>query len=125
VNEAFRHFSDKAAQWAGSPWFFTLNIAVVLAWLAWGAVGGFSDTMQLVMTTGLTVTTQLLVILVQSTQNRDARAVHLKLDELIRALVEARTEIAQAEDMAEDEVERAIDEIKGSADAGAASAGAP
>jgi low affinity Fe/Cu permease len=115
VNEAFRWVAERAAAWAGSAWFFLANLLIVLVWLAWGVVAGFNDTMQLVMTTGLTVTTQLLVILIQATQNRDGRALHLKLDEILRATSEARTELSQAEDMAEDEVERAIDEIKGEA----------
>jgi low affinity Fe/Cu permease len=110
--EAFRRFSDRAAGWAGSPWFFLGNLAVVAVWLVYGAVAGFSDTMQIVLTTGLTVVTQLLVCLVQATQNRDGRAVHLKLDELLRAVAEARTELTGAEDMAEEQVERAITEIK-------------
>ena len=112
MNEAFRAVAERAAAWAGSAWFFLANLLVVAVWVAWGVAFGFSDTHQLVMTTGLTVTTQLLVVLVQATQNRDGRAIHLKLDEILRATGEARTELARAEEMAEDEVERAIEEIK-------------
>jgi low affinity Fe/Cu permease len=112
LSDAFRKFSDKASDWAGSPWFFLLNIGLVLLWLITGPLFGFGDTWQLVMTTGLTVTTQLLVILVQSTQNRDGRAVHLKLDELLRAVNEARNEVIRAEDLSEDELRDKIDEMK-------------
>lgn len=111
MTEAFRRAAGVVAGWAGSPWFFALNVAIVGGWLVWGLVAGFSDTMQLVMTTGLTVTTQLLVILIQATQNRDGRALHLKLDEVLRALAEARTDLARAEEMSAEEVEREIDAI--------------
>ena len=112
MTEAFARLANRVSGWVGAPWFFVLNLAIVLVWLGWGLVGGFSDTMQLVMTTGLTVTTQLLVILIQATQNRDGRAIHLKLDELLRAVAEARTVVATAEDMPADELEARIEAIK-------------
>jgi len=112
VSGAFQAFSERVSGWVGSPWFFVANLLLVAVWLASGPLFHWGDTWQLVMTTGLTVTTQLLVILVQATQNRDGRAVHLKLDELLRAVGEARTELAGAEDMAEEQVERVIEEIK-------------
>lgn len=112
VREGFRTLSGRISGWVGSPWFFAANVVLVAVWLASGPFFHWGDTWQLVMTTGLTVTTQLLVILVQSTQNRDDRAVHLKLDELLRAVHDARTELAGAEDMAEDQVEMVIEEIK-------------
>lgn len=113
MTDAFRRFSDAASGWAGSPAFFALNLAAVAVFFGWGFVAGFSDTLQLVMTTGLTIVTQLMVVLIQGSQNRDGRAVHLKLDELLRAVADARTDLAGAEDMAEEQVERAITEIKG------------
>jgi len=113
VTAAFRRFSDAASGWAGSPAFFALNLVTVAAFFGWGFTFGFSDTLQLIMTTGLTIVTQLMVVLIQGSQNRDGRAVHLKLDELLRAVSEARTDLAGAEDMAEEQVERAISEIKG------------
>jgi len=112
MSEAFRDAADRISGWVGTPWFFALNVGVIGAWLVYGLVAGFSDTMQLVMTTGLTVTTQLLVILIQATQNRDGRAVHLKLDELLRAVAEARTTVARAEDMPREELEARIEAIK-------------
>jgi low affinity Fe/Cu permease len=87
-------------------------VALVALWLLTGPLFGFGDTWQLVMTTGLTVTTQLLVILIQATQNRDGRALHLKLDELLRAVAEARTTVARAEDMPAEELEARIEAIK-------------
>jgi low affinity Fe/Cu permease len=112
VSEAFRRAADRVSVWVGSPWFFVVNVGAVVGWLVWGLVAGFSDTMQLVLTTTLTVITQLLVILIQSTQNRDGRAIHLKLDEVLRAVAEARTDLVRAEEMSEDEVEQKISEIK-------------
>lgn len=108
----FRRISDWAANAVGTPWFFGANLALIVAWVVWGLIGGFGEFMQAVITTILTVTTQLLVILIQATQNRDGRAVHLKLDEVLRALDAARTELARAEEMTEQEIENHIDEIK-------------
>lgn len=115
MNEAFRRASDKISGWVGTPWFFGANVLLVALWVATGPWFRFGDTWQLVMTTTLTVTTQLLVILIQNTQNRDGRAIHLKLDEILRAIGEARTELSRAEEMTEEEIEGKIDEIKGEA----------
>jgi low affinity Fe/Cu permease len=112
LNEWFNSAADKVSQWAGSPWFFFGNLLVVLVWIIWGVIAGFSDTHQLIMTTGLTVTTQLLIILVQNTQNRQARVERLQQAELLRAVADARTELARAEEMSEDEIENKIQEIK-------------
>lgn len=112
MTEAFRRAADKVAQWVGTPAFFLVNVAIVAVWLALGPVFHWSDTWQLIVTSGLTVTTQLLVILIQNTQNRDGRAIHLKLDEVLRAIGEARTELVRAEEMSEAEVEQAIEGIK-------------
>jgi low affinity Fe/Cu permease len=112
VNEAFRRFADRAAVWAGSPLFFAVNLVAVAVYLVVGVTSGFSEGLNLVMTTGLTVVTQLLVVLIQATQNRDGRAVHLKLDELLKAVAEARTTVARAEDMPSEELEARIEAIK-------------
>ena len=112
MNAAFRKAADKVAAWVGTPAFFLANVLVVAVWLALGPVFHWSDTWQLIVTSGLTVTTQLLVILIQNTQNRDGRAIHLKLDEVLRAIGEARTELSRAEEMSEEEVEEKIEEIK-------------
>jgi low affinity Fe/Cu permease len=113
VTEAFGRFARAVAGAAGSPWAALLALAVVVAWVTAGLIMGFSDTLQLVINTGTTIVTFLMVFVIQASQNRDAKALHLKLDELLRAVGAARTALAGAEDMAESEVERAINEIKG------------
>src|SRR5579872_161477 len=82
--ELFRHFAHWTAEIAGSVWLFTGAVILILIWLASGPLFHFSDTWQLVINTGTTIITFLMVFLIQNTQNRDARAIHLKLDELIR-----------------------------------------
>jgi low affinity Fe/Cu permease len=110
--EAFGRFARQVAVAAGSPWAALLALAVVVAWIIAGLILGFSDTLQLVINTGTTIVTFLMVFVIQASQNRDAKALHLKLDELLRAVGAARTQLAGAEDMAEAEVERVIGEIK-------------
>ena len=80
----FTRFSKKAAQLAGRPAAFGLALGTIVAWLTSGPVFGFSDTWQLIINTGTTVVTFLMVFLIQNTQNRDTAAIHVKLDELIR-----------------------------------------
>jgi low affinity Fe/Cu permease len=82
--ELFRHFAHWTAEVAGSVWIFAGALALILVWVATGPLFHFSDTWQLVINTGTTIITFLMVFLIQNTQNRDARAIHLKLDELIR-----------------------------------------
>ena len=89
----------------GSPWAFTLACALVVVWAATGPLFGFSDTWQLVVNTATTIITFLMVFLLQNTQNRDAHAVHLKLDELIRAVGGARNRLVDIEEMTDDELE--------------------
>lgn len=81
-----------------------LAVVVVLAWGITGPIFGFSDTWQLIINTGTTIITFLMVFLIQNTQNRDARAMHLKLDELVRATKDARDEIIDAEDLTDEEL---------------------
>jgi len=84
----------------------------VVVWSATGPVFGFSDTWQLVINTGTTIITFLMVFLIQNTQNRDARAIHLKLDELLRAVKDARTGMVDLEDMSDEELKRLQEEFK-------------
>jgi low affinity Fe/Cu permease len=112
MRDAFGRFARACAAAAGSPWAFLLAAGAIAAWVIAGAILGFSDTLQLVINTGTTIVTFLMVFVIQASQNRDSAAVQLKLDELLRATAEARTELAGAEDMAEEQVERAITEIK-------------
>lgn len=88
-----------------------LALLVVVAWAASGPMFGFSDTWQLIINTGTTIVTFLMVFLIQNAQNRDNKALHLKLDELIRALKGARNEIIDVEDMSDAELERLHEEF--------------
>jgi low affinity Fe/Cu permease len=90
MNAWFGKVASKVAAAAGSSWAFIIAALVVIAWIVSGPLFGFSDTWQLVINTGTTIVTFLMVFLIQNTQNRDTRALHLKLDELLRALPEAR-----------------------------------
>ncbi|HEY1292788.1 MAG TPA: low affinity iron permease family protein [Chloroflexota bacterium] len=89
----FAHVATLAGAWTGHPLAFVLSCVAVIVWAVTGPIFGFSDTWQLVINTGTTVITYLLIFLVQNTQNRNAAAMHLKLDEIIRALPQARTEL--------------------------------
>ena len=88
--DKFHRFSQRASRVFGSPYAFIAALLVIALWVASGPVFGFSDTWQLVINTGTTVVTFLMVFLIQSSQNRDAIGLHLKLDELIRATDSAR-----------------------------------
>ena len=102
----FRRLAHATARHVGSPWAFVVAFGVILAWAVSGPIFGFSDTWQLVINTGTTIVTFLMVFLIQNTQNRDAMAVQLKLDELIRAVTKARNEMVKLEDLDEEELER-------------------
>jgi low affinity Fe/Cu permease len=90
----------------GSPAAFLAGLASIVLWLLCGPVFHYSDTWQLVINTGTTILTFLMVFLIQNTQNRDSKAIHLKLDELLRALKAARTSLVQLEDLTDDELEK-------------------
>ena len=92
------------AEVVGSPWAFALGVLVIVVWAVTGPIFHFSDTWQLVINTGTTIVTFLMVFLIQSTQNRDAKAMHLKLDELIRAVGAARTKLVHLENLTDDEL---------------------
>ncbi len=106
VNEIFRKFAGHASAIVGSPWAFILAVATLVGWAAGGPLFGFSDTWQLVINTGTTIVTFLMVFLIQNTQNRDARAIHLKLDELLRAVDQARISLIDLEDLPDESLER-------------------
>ena len=92
------------ADGVGTWWAFLIALIVVAAWALTGPLFGFSDSWQLVINTGTTIVTFLMVFLIQATQNRDSRALHLKLDELIRATKSARNTFADLEDATEEEL---------------------
>jgi low affinity Fe/Cu permease len=100
----FAHFAHRAATLAGSYVTFFAALAVLVVWAVSGPFFGFSDTWQLVINTGTTIVTFLMVFLIQNTQNRDALAMHLKLDELIRSIREADNEVIRAEDESDEEL---------------------
>ena len=106
MRESFRKFANRVSAIVGSAWVFLLALTIVAVWGITGPVFGFSDTWQLVINTGTTIITFLMVFLIQNTQNRDAKAIHLKLDELIRAMAKARTELVDLEELSEADLEK-------------------
>lgn len=104
TNELFRKAASRTAHAVGSPWAFTVALVVIAGWAISGPVFHFSDTWQLVVNTGTTIITFLMVFLIQNTQNRDSHAIHLKLDELIRANPPARNALMCAEELTEREL---------------------
>lgn len=103
--DAFTRFSKWISKTCGHPSAFALALGVVLVWAITGPLFHFSDTWQLIINTGTTVVTFLMVFLIQSTQNRDGAAVQLKLDELIRAVRGAHNSALALEEMTEEELE--------------------
>ena len=101
----FAHFATRASAFAGHYITFLAAVAVILVWAVSGPFFGFSETWQLVINTGTTIVTFLMVFLIQNTQNRDALAVHLKLDELIHAMETADDALIRAEDETLEELE--------------------
>ncbi len=107
MNAWFAKVAGVVSQWTGSSWAFILALLVIVLWGVTGPVFGFSDTWQLVINTGTTIVTFLMVFLIQNTQNRDQRALHLKMDELLRAVEGARqNRFAELEDLPEEDLER-------------------
>jgi low affinity Fe/Cu permease len=106
VSDAFRVFARRSAIALGSAWAFAGAVLVIFVWIITGPTFHFSDTWQLVINTATTIVTFLMVFLIQNTQNRDAKAVHLKLDELIRALKGARNQLVDLEDLSDEELKK-------------------
>jgi low affinity Fe/Cu permease len=106
MKQLFRSFAGATSEAAGSPWAFLIAVMIILVWGITGPIFGFSDTWQLVINTGTTIVTFLMVFLIQNTQNRDAKAMHLKLDELILGLKGARTHLVDLEDLTDEELEQ-------------------
>src|SRR5215813_4210673 len=106
ISDAFRIFARHSAVALGSAWAFAGAVIVILVWIISGPTFHFSDTWQLVINTATTIVTFLMVFLIQNTQNRDAKAVHLKLDELIRALKGARNHLVDLEDLSDEELKK-------------------
>jgi low affinity Fe/Cu permease len=104
----FSRFARQSAHWTGRPIAFKLAALVIVAWLVTGPLFHFSDTWQLVINTGTTIVTFLMVFLIQNTQNRDSEAVQLKLDELLRATDGAHNALLDIEELSDDD----LDQIK-------------
>jgi low affinity Fe/Cu permease len=112
TNDWFDSFARKASLFCGKPIVFLGAVAIVLIWAATGPMFGYSDTWQLVINTGTTIITFLMVFLIQNTQNRDSMAVQVKLAELIIAVKGAENRLANCEEMSEEELERLHDEFR-------------
>ena len=112
MNEFFRKFASVTSDVVGSSWAFILAVLIIVVWAVTGPAFGYSDTWQLVINTGTTIITFLMVFLIQNTQNRDAKAIHLKLDELLRAVEGARTSMANLENMPDEELKRLQQEFR-------------
>ena len=100
----FRRFAQRFARSVGSPWAFAAALAVVLAWAVAGPIFGFSNAWQLIINTGTTIMTFLMVFVIQNTQNRDSQVTQLKLDELIRAIRPARNELVNMEGLSDEDL---------------------
>jgi len=106
VSDAFRVFARHSSMILGSAWAFAGAVLVIAVWLLTGPTFHFSDTWQLIINTATTIITFLMVFLIQNTQNRDAKAVHLKLDEMIRALKGERNQLVDLEDLSDEELKK-------------------
>jgi len=105
VSQSFRHFAEATARYSGKPGAFLLAAGMVVVWAATGPLFGFGDTWQLVINTGTTIITFMMVFLIQNSQNRDSAALQIKLDELIRATA-AHNGLLDVENLDEDTLER-------------------
>src|SRR5690242_3961531 len=112
MHDAFRQLARAVSNIVGTPAAFALAMFGVLVWIASGPFFHYSDTWQLVINTATTIITFLVVFLVQNTQNRDSKALHLKLDELLRAVKTARTRLVDLEDLPDEELARLEREFK-------------
>jgi low affinity Fe/Cu permease len=99
--DGFARFCSRASAWVGSKWAFLSAGSIIVIWSVTGPLFHYSDTWQLIINTGTTIVTFLMVFLIQNTQNRDARAINLKLDELIRAVDHARNHMINIEKLSD------------------------
>jgi low affinity Fe/Cu permease len=105
-NTLFTRFAKKTARISGQPVAFATAIIALILWAVSGPLFGFSDTWQLIINTGTTIVTFLMVFLIQNTQNRDSEALHVKIDELIRANARADNALLDLEDLEEQDLDR-------------------
>jgi low affinity Fe/Cu permease len=112
MKDYFHKLSLKVANAVGSPLSFFLAILIIAGWAVSGPMFHYSDTWQLIINTGTTIVTFLMVFLIQNTQNRDARVIHLKLDELIRSHGAARNSLVDLEELSDFEIENLEKEFR-------------
>jgi low affinity Fe/Cu permease len=117
-SERFGKFAARSSYYLGSRWSFVAAIGVIVVWGLTGPIYHYSDTWQLIINTGTTIVTFLMVFLIQNTQNRDARAIHLKLNELIHAVDKAKNQLIDVENLSDLELEeltKTYEQIRASA----------
>ncbi len=112
MNEVFRKFAAKISNLTGTAWAFLLALSIIVIWGLTGPIFAFSTTWQLVINTGTTIVTFLMVFLIQNTQNRDSKAIHIKLDELLKAQKGARTSLVNLEELPDDVLEELEGEFR-------------
>ena len=112
MNEFFRKFSHRTSELVGTSWAFILAFLIIIIWGITGPMFKYSDTWQLVINTGTTIITFLMVFLIQNTQNRDAKAIHLKLDELIKATKGARNAVIDLDKLSDQQLKELESEYK-------------
>lgn len=105
MNELFRKFAARISKIVGTGWSFIIAATIIIVWAISGPIFNYSDTWQLIINTGTTIITFLMVFLIQNTQNRDAKAIHLKLDELIHGLRGPHTGFVDLENLSDEELE--------------------
>ena len=106
MRELFRKFAQITSAAVGSSWSFLLAVLIIFVWAITGPMFHYSDTWQLIINTGTTIVTFLMVFLIQNTQNRDNKAIHLKLDELIKGVSGARTKLVNLEQLSDADLEK-------------------
>ena len=116
LSQWFARFAQATAHWTGHPAAFLLAVAVVALWIVTGPIFGYSDSWQLVINTGTTIVTFLMVFLIQNTQNRDSMALQIKLSELVLAMKGAENKFASIEDLSDEELQELHDECRARAE---------
>lgn len=112
MRDLFHRIASRVSGAAGAPLTFIIAVLIITIWAVNGPFFNFSDTWQLIINTGTTIITFLMVFLIQNTQNRDAKAIHLKLDELLRSVRGARSSFLDVENVSDEELERYHEEFK-------------
>jgi low affinity Fe/Cu permease len=112
LGQQFAQFAHKISLWTGHPLAFLLAVSAVIIWVVTGPIFNFSDTWQLVINTGTTIVTFLMVFLIQNTQNRDTLAIQLKLSELVLAMKGAENKFAAIEDLSDEELQELHEECR-------------